>query len=348
MIENMIVRECYGDGITITGTSDLVCVRHSSIEDNGRNNISVINATNVEICDCKIDHAYRVSPMAGIDIEPNNNTEHPSVNIHDCVFNNNVGKCISIANQQGSVENIHVSNIYANTKLFIFNTSTHTNVTASLNFIGKDITIDVDNGEAISIAQNDSKANIILENVLLKSDDTYSATNALILFTGSYQSSGIYNVRIFNLVIDAPNATNLFYRDVTSSIVNAQIDFRLIDSNVLNLVSGFPEMTIINNSEHAIPISGNTTLNLTYKHIRVSGSEEKTLSIVSTNFSNGSELYIVNVGSANCNIATSGGRILNANSNNVIVPPDSRLCIRFDSYMNRLLPLGISDGILTE
>jgi hypothetical protein len=85
------VSDCWGDGIYIgTGSngtgSDSVDIYNSRVDNNRRNGISIINVKNLRMINVLASNTHGTLPMAGIDIEPNNNNEE--------------------------LENLHLENIY--------------------------------------------------------------------------------------------------------------------------------------------------------------------------------------------------------------------------------------------
>ena len=78
-IFNMKIEDNWGDGIYLGTLNDYddaygcnkITIKNCTIKGNRRNNISIVDADNVNIVGCKIKNAKGAEPQAGIDIEPN-------------------------------------------------------------------------------------------------------------------------------------------------------------------------------------------------------------------------------------------------------------------------------------
>ena len=78
-ISGMTIKNNWGDGIYLGTTQygdtlfgcDNIKILGCTISDNRRSNISIVDANNVTIEDCKIANAKGTAPQCGIDIEPN-------------------------------------------------------------------------------------------------------------------------------------------------------------------------------------------------------------------------------------------------------------------------------------
>lgn len=97
-VNNITVKNCWGDGIYIGNVSDdnpkeqckNIKILNCIISNNRRNNISVINADNFLIDNCTIENSNGTAPEDGIDIEVNNaDTQWCAGTISNCYFFNN-------------------------------------------------------------------------------------------------------------------------------------------------------------------------------------------------------------------------------------------------------------------
>jgi hypothetical protein len=95
-IKGVNIKNAGGDGIYTNGGTG--CLIKDVIVDNAyRNAITVISSTDLTIDDCTLKNTSGHSPEAGIDFEPNNNTEvFDNIVISDVIFQNNAGKNIQI------------------------------------------------------------------------------------------------------------------------------------------------------------------------------------------------------------------------------------------------------------
>jgi hypothetical protein len=76
-IVSLSVSNCWGDGIYIGGdeanTCENITIINAKIDSCRRNGISITDGKNIKLLSPKISNTQGTAPMAGIDIEPNNN-----------------------------------------------------------------------------------------------------------------------------------------------------------------------------------------------------------------------------------------------------------------------------------
>ena len=82
LVENMTLASSGGDGIEISGNCANVTIRNCVCDDNHRQGISVLSATDLLIEDCVLRNTKGTPPMAGIDWEP----DSPSDALVRCVM----------------------------------------------------------------------------------------------------------------------------------------------------------------------------------------------------------------------------------------------------------------------
>ncbi|WP_312351333.1 right-handed parallel beta-helix repeat-containing protein [Empedobacter sp.] len=115
------IEKCWGDGIYI-GVSPVtnsvinnnISIKKSIVDDNRRNGMSIISAQNLLVEDFITSNTYGTAPNAGIDIEPNSNTETiNNLNFNNVTaFNNNVhGFLFVLSNLYGKEQNIGYVNL---------------------------------------------------------------------------------------------------------------------------------------------------------------------------------------------------------------------------------------------
>jgi hypothetical protein len=89
-ILSMSASNCWGDGLYIGGDETNPCdeikIINAKIDSCRRNGISITDGKNIQILNPRISNTIGTSPMAGIDIEPNNN----SATIDNIIINNPV------------------------------------------------------------------------------------------------------------------------------------------------------------------------------------------------------------------------------------------------------------------
>ncbi|NQT89175.1 right-handed parallel beta-helix repeat-containing protein [bacterium] len=95
--KNMTITSSGGDGIYVGHGSRNVVIEDTSCLDHARQGISVISCENLLIRNCHFDNTNGTPPQAGIDFEPNHNTE-ALINcvVENSTFNNNAGSGIAI------------------------------------------------------------------------------------------------------------------------------------------------------------------------------------------------------------------------------------------------------------
>ncbi|MFJ5621683.1 right-handed parallel beta-helix repeat-containing protein [Peribacillus loiseleuriae] len=79
-LENIVVKNCWGDGIYIGSTQKNffnkdITIKHPILENNRRQGISVTSVINLKLINPKITNTKGTSPESGIDLEPNEPTE---------------------------------------------------------------------------------------------------------------------------------------------------------------------------------------------------------------------------------------------------------------------------------
>lgn len=102
-IENVTMKNCWGDGLYIGKLSDdpvadnkNIKVVNCTITNNRRNNVSIIHGDDILIDGCTITNANGVAPQRGIDIEPDSGMSVRGCIITNCFFKSNVAGAIGI------------------------------------------------------------------------------------------------------------------------------------------------------------------------------------------------------------------------------------------------------------
>lgn len=106
-IYNPEIINCWGDGIYISSLakeSENVTIKGGFLDNNRRNGISIISGKNINISNVYVSNTNGVMPMAGIDIEPNENKnvlENITLRNINTFNNGNVGIEIFLINMVG-------------------------------------------------------------------------------------------------------------------------------------------------------------------------------------------------------------------------------------------------------
>lgn len=97
-ISDMVIADCWGDGIYITDSKTLnrgsafVLLKNVISRNNRRQGLSIIKATIVGVEDCKFLYTNGTAPQAGIDIEPNYDAaSHITITNTECAYNAGAG-----------------------------------------------------------------------------------------------------------------------------------------------------------------------------------------------------------------------------------------------------------------
>ncbi|MBD5490782.1 MAG: hypothetical protein HDR16_01230 [Lachnospiraceae bacterium] len=112
-ISNVEVSQCWGDGIYLgyddnsKNYSNRVTIENCNLHHNRRNNLSITDATNITVNNCKFNNASGTDPQYGIDIEPNAGRTCSNVTISNSTFKGNAKGTIQILGQL----NAHVKGV---------------------------------------------------------------------------------------------------------------------------------------------------------------------------------------------------------------------------------------------
>lgn len=91
------VSKCWGDGLYVGALNDVpsknVVIKNSIFDDNRRNGISIVSVVKCDVDNVVIANTFGAQPMAGLDIEPNDNIDAVTgININD-IYTFNNGTC---------------------------------------------------------------------------------------------------------------------------------------------------------------------------------------------------------------------------------------------------------------
>ena len=112
-ITDVEVSYCWGDGIYLgfydgpNKSSNRVTIEKCNLHHNRRNNLSITDASNITVNNCKFNNAGGTDPGYGIDIEPNSGRTCSNVTISNSTFNGNAKGTIQILGQL----NAHVKGV---------------------------------------------------------------------------------------------------------------------------------------------------------------------------------------------------------------------------------------------
>lgn len=110
-INNIIVKDCWGDCIYITGRSSNISISNCELSGSRRQGISVVSANNVVIKDCLIYDIRGTSPQRAIDIEPNKNCIVDNVTISNVTAKSCFGGFMALgAAKNARIGKVHLSN----------------------------------------------------------------------------------------------------------------------------------------------------------------------------------------------------------------------------------------------
>jgi parallel beta-helix repeat protein len=101
-IRDILIRQCWGDGISIAATSDQiasvdVAISNIACINNRRQGMSLGQARGVKVYDSEFSYTSGITPGCGIDIESDfNNPNASDTHIENCVFRHNQGNGIQV------------------------------------------------------------------------------------------------------------------------------------------------------------------------------------------------------------------------------------------------------------
>lgn len=117
-IYNPEITNCWGDGIYVSGIStkesESIFIKGGLLDNNRRNGISIISGKNINISNIYISNTYGTLPMAGIDIEPNENgntLERINLNKITTFNNGDAGIAVILLNMIGKRQHVVDVNI---------------------------------------------------------------------------------------------------------------------------------------------------------------------------------------------------------------------------------------------
>jgi len=117
-IYNPEITNCWGDGIYVSGIStkesESIFIKGGLLDNNRRNGISIISGKNINISNINISNTYGTLPMAGIDIEPNENgntLEKINLNKITTFNNGDAGIAVILLNMIGKRQHVVDVNI---------------------------------------------------------------------------------------------------------------------------------------------------------------------------------------------------------------------------------------------
>jgi hypothetical protein len=110
-IENMTIKDCWGDGIYLGDTpavSDVV-VDNVIADNNRRQGLSITNANNVIISNSVFKNTNGTNPQAGIDLEPNTDQVIEDIQMINIENYGNVGPGLLFSGTKGTVQRVTVT-----------------------------------------------------------------------------------------------------------------------------------------------------------------------------------------------------------------------------------------------
>lgn len=111
-VENVLIEDCWGDGIYIGGTMPSKGILIDSVKctNNRRQGLSVVNCDDLIIRNSVFSLTKGTSPQSGIDLEPNEGQTVKNVEIYNCLLEKNADRGLLMWGMHGSVFNVHVYN----------------------------------------------------------------------------------------------------------------------------------------------------------------------------------------------------------------------------------------------
>lgn len=199
-ILNGTIKECWGDGIYLSGDSSAPgvysdgCISgiidNVQCDDNRRNGTSIVAGKNIKITNCLFSRTVGTAPMAGLDIEPNTNQKCSNIVVDNCTFKENGSMALSCTSHGiasatrfiGQVEDIKIVNCDFNDGRVQFSQST-----SATSPVVTDITVDNCSLKSINtygfnMINGVSRINIINSRVTLEKTDPDSTVVGIRLY----------------------------------------------------------------------------------------------------------------------------------------------------------------------
>jgi hypothetical protein len=178
-VKKSILRDCWGDGISIGGSSatptDDVFISNVLAINNRRLGMTIAGSTNVKVYDSEFSFSNGTSPQSGLDIEPDAPSTASNIVISHCKFDNNARHGLNMYKLSSGIT-VQWSNFEANksaglvilgvNKVFIRNNTIQENNNVGM-FVQKE-TFDV------QISQNTFRHNYIRGNFAPRSNNGFS------------------------------------------------------------------------------------------------------------------------------------------------------------------------------
>ncbi len=120
-IENVSVRDCWGDGVYVgknKNASEKITLKNIKSINNRRQGLSITAVDTMTVTDSEFSQTGGTAPQAGIDIEPNEGDKVRNVTIKNCVFNSNEKYGLLISS---TINNVSVSDIVIENNQFTDN-----------------------------------------------------------------------------------------------------------------------------------------------------------------------------------------------------------------------------------
>ncbi len=108
-IENVISRDCWGDGFIVSDASTNVNFYNVTADNNRRQGMSIVWANGVVVRDSIFKNTHGHNPQAGIDLEPDLGKSVTNVKILNSQFINNYWSAIALYGKNGPISNVTIT-----------------------------------------------------------------------------------------------------------------------------------------------------------------------------------------------------------------------------------------------
>jgi parallel beta-helix repeat protein len=139
-VENVLSRDCWGDGFYITNNATNVNFYSVTGDRNRRQGMSIIHANGVVVRDSVFKNTYGHNPSAGIDLEPNSGDSVTNVQLINNQLINNKWGAIALYGHAAPISNITITNNVATGNGSGFRLTNASNVTITGNTISDKLT----------------------------------------------------------------------------------------------------------------------------------------------------------------------------------------------------------------
>ena len=294
VVRDCVVSECWGDGLYVSSATDAY-INNVVCDNNRRNGISMISGENVKFVDCVCSNTNGTAPQAGIDVEPNYNTDGlKNILFERCSSVNSAGAAGIFVHTKADDSNVTFRNCHSDNKLSLLALSGQN---AKFNFEG--CYIAGSSGSLLNTTFSVDSACATFDGCTF---DGLGATVGFISQTQKLQNLTVKNTKLVNLNSGRP----IVWLGDRNSCNNIILDIELINSVFTETsVPAFNanEITCFERMRTATPVAlSGTDAQPRFCEMSVSSDVSKVVATITKNIPGGVKC-ITNTGAVAVNVA---------------------------------------------